>query len=331
MNYTYRCTRCGRNVGHVKNGISVSEHLALCFPQGVSGIHYVQCALCDFVGMKITQHVRLVHGVSKEDYQSKHGRLICENSSRNYGSTGNYDWIKRARERGEDLTERFAATGPAKSAGILASQKAIEARRKNMSDLNRRPESRLRSSEVAKETSRRPEIIARRTHNLRMWRQQNFEDFYEKCVMPMIGALEKLNGDVRQTAPEKVLQILLSGIEGYDFKYSQCVKSNQFSSLSKRKQVDFGDKSRRVYVEFDGVRHFRDFNGTLKKTREQDEALDRHIIEHGWTLLRISYDQFVGKKFSETCVKSLFDILSDPKPGVFRIGKEYEVKRGEDT
>lgn len=329
MKYSYRCTRCGRGVGEMKNGISAAAHLEICFPQGVNFVDYVECALCDFVGLKITQHVKIVHGLTKDEYQSKHGRLICENSSRSYGSTGNYDWIKRARDKGEDLTERFAATGPAKSAGILASQKAIAARKRNMSELNKRPERRARSSEVAKETSKRPEIIERRTQNLREWRSQHFEDFYEKCVMPMIGALEKLNGDIHQTTPEKVLQNLLSGIEGYDFKYSQCVKSNHFSSLSKRKQVDFGDKSRRVYVEFDGVRHFRDFNGSLKKIREQDDALDSHIIEHGWTLLRISYDQFTGKKFSETCIKSLFELLSNPKPGVFRIGKEYEVKHGE--
>lgn len=278
--------------------------------------------------MKITQHVKQAHGLSKDEYREKYGPTICQTSQKKYGETGNFDWIKRARERGEDLTAIFAASGKAKSAAILASPKAIEARRRNMAELNKRPERRERSSQIAKETSARPEILASRTDALRKWRDDNFETFYEKCVMPMIGACPTATGEIRQTKPEQVMLELLKDRNDYDFKYAQCIKSNAFQALSKRKQVDFGDKKARVYVEFDGIHHFRRVmrDEMFEKTRAADNELNRQIELRGWTLIRVSYDQFNGKKFSEACVKSLFQILDNPKPGVFKIGESYKDK-----
>lgn len=329
LKYVYTCTRCGCSVGSEKNtkrACSYSEHLKRCFSNCERDADYIECVLCEFVGVKITQHVKLVHGLSKEEYIEKYGSVICSASQKSYGATGNFDWVKRARERGEDLSEYFASTGEAKSKGILASSKAIEARRKNMSELNKRPERRKRSSEVAKLTSSRPEILAERTQNLKNWRDNNFEEFYEKCVTPMIGASPMNSGVIRQTKPEKVLHELLKNYPSYDFKYAQCIKSNSFQTLSKRKQVDFGDKKSKVYLEFDGIYHFKKFANEkiLEKAVISDAALDEQIVVRGWTLIRISYDQFNGKVFNESCVNQLTEILTNPKPGVFKIGDAYK-------
>ena len=328
MKYVYLCTRCGANVGCTKNkkkSCSYSDHLKSCWPNGTSGIDYIECALCEFAGLKITQHIKQVHNLSKDEYIKNYGPTICKASQKHYGDTGNYNWIRRAKERGEDVSEKFSASGKAKSAGILASSRAIEARRQNMINLNKRPERREKSSQTAKKTSSRPEIIEARTEALRKWRTNNFDDFYEKCVMPMIGACPTAEGEIRQTKPEQLLLELLKNRVDYIFKYSQCIKSNSFSTLSKRKQVDFGDKKAKVYIEFDGIHHFRNVMSSevLEKTQSSDASLDKLIEKRGWTLIRISYDQFNGKKFLESCVKNLSLILDNPKPGVFRIGEAY--------
>ena len=62
----------------------------------------------------------------------------------------------------------------------------------------------------------------------------------------------------------------------------------------------------------------------LEKTRVSDLELDRQIEIRGWTLIRVSYDQFNGKKFNEVCMQNITQILDNPKPGVFRIGDSYE-------
>jgi len=54
--------------------------------------------------------------------------------------------------------------------------------------------------------------------------------------------------------------------------------------------------------------------------------LDAHVEAHGWTLVRISYDQFSykdGGRFSEACLRKLFELLLAPVPGVHRIGEAY--------
>ena len=109
---------------------------------------------------------------------------------------------------------------------------------------------------------------------------------------------------------------------------NQVVKSELFITKSKRKQVDIGDKSKRVYVEFDGPLHFIQTGlKQLENVQEKDKLLDEHIIKHEWTLIRVSYDQFSYRKsdygFNKECIKKLFEILDNPISGVHKIGKNY--------
>ena len=97
----------------------------------------------------------------------------------------NGDWISRAKERGEDLTEYFEKLSCKISEGIMKSDSAREARRQNLSRLNKTQEFRERSSETAKKTSSRKDIQDKRSKQLAKWRENNPEEFYEKCTSVM--------------------------------------------------------------------------------------------------------------------------------------------------
>lgn len=92
---------------------------------------------------------------------------------------------------------------------------------------------------------------------------------------------------------------------------------------------NIGDKSRRVYIEFDGRLHF--IETTLQKLDiipTKDKLLDDHITRHGWVLIRVGSDQFSYRKsdygFKQECIDQVFGILDNPTPGVHYIGAVYD-------
>ena len=192
-------------------------------------------------------------------------------------------------------------------------------RKQNMTKRNQSAEGRKLSSEVAKKTSSREDILQARTSRLKQWRNNNREDFYQKCTSKMHGCWHSL--------PEKKLGEILSTFSEYNFSANQTVKSPNFIQKSKRKQIDFADKDKRIYIEFDGIRHFKEIPGSdFSIIRTNDENLDNHVIKNGWTLIRISHDQFEysrGGFFLEDCIRQLTSLLKQPSPGVHKIGIAY--------
>lgn len=185
-------------------------------------------------------------------------------------------------------------------------------------------------SETAKKTSARPEIQAQRAEKLKNWRDNNPEDFFNKCIKKMIGSF--------QSKPEKKLFEFVSILNGFNFKKNQFINSSFISNKSHNKQMDMGDKIKRIYIEFDGILHFESRRGIelLKMTQQKDMEIECHITNHNWTLIRISYDQFKystkminkikqdSSYFRQECLDKLVEILNDEKPGIYKIGKAYE-------
>ena len=225
----------------------------------------------------------------------------------------NRDWVAKSLQ---DSRRQHAEN-------ISRSSEGREIRRQNMARRNQSDTARETSSRIAKVTSSRPEILERRSLVLKKWRENNAEDFYNKCTSKMHGRW--------QSTPEMRLGDLLREMSDYSFSYNQVVKSEMFTWKSKRKQVDYADKSRRVYIEFDGFHHFNDFKGNSSDAvRVRDRLLDQHIISNGWTLVRISHDQFTysgGGKFLEECIEKLKKILRDCTPGIHLIGNCYESNK----
>lgn len=295
----------------------------------IEGIDFVHCKLCNFKAKTLTKHITQTHKISKKDYESQflNAQISCRSSISSFKDRGqNFAWLKRAKERGDDLTAYKRKLSKAVSLAIMSNSEERSRRSRQMSENNRTQDARQRSRITAKKTSSRPDVLLARTRNLERWRNENFEEFYDKCI--------RAAQSTWQSKPEKKLFEFLLTVQGYDFKHNQVIKSEKFTNSSKRKQIDIADKIKRVYVEFDGIMHF---SSAIKgeeahnKTVNLDKLLNDHIVQHGWTLIRVSYDQFSYKNggvFSDRCIEQLLSLLKDPKPGVHCIGDSYhETKR----
>lgn len=306
-----------------------AQHVVDCLSKHVDGVDYVQCRLCDFVSARLAQHVEIEHGLSKGEYIAHFNCALMPSKVRDKYSACNKhngDWISRRRAAGADLTEYRIKMGVAVSDSIMSNP--VERKRRSelcknilmpiaQSDIGRE-----RSREVAIRTSARPEVQAARTENLRRWRAEHFEDFYEKCLSKMHACWH--------SKPERLLFELLRGLDGFTFKHNQVVKSDDFENVSKRKQCDIADKAKRLYIEFDGILHFEPRRGqeSFIQGQRSDVLFDAHIVKHRWTLIRIGYDQFKYRKhdggyFLKPCLEALFKLITDPVPGVHYLGSAY--------
>ncbi len=254
-------------------------------------------------------------------YKEKFGNIKCESTYLAYSKQNkkNGDWISRANQDGKDLSEYRAKMGKAVSDSIMSNPEERQRRANLLGSLNKRADFKRKSSETAKITSARADIQANRTRNLKKWREEDWLRFQETCTDKMLA--------VRISKPEKNLYELVKDYEGYEFKLSQTVKSETFPTKSKRRKVDMGDKKLRVYIEFDGPLHFeKKFEEQdLENIQLKDRLLDEHMERHGWTLIRISQDQWDGKRFKGECLNELFKCLDNPSPGVTKIGKSYNI------
>lgn len=219
--------------------------------------------------------------------------------------------------------------GPAISQGVLASPSAREARRQNFSKLGKSELMRQVASNTAKKTSARPEIITQRTENLRRWRDTHPEEF-QAITSKMTGTF--------QSKPEKMLyEWCCQTFPALDFKQNQ-----QFRRIGKitttqsgKRQLDIYSRSHEIVVEFDGVWHFKAIKdqNTLIKIQIRDLELNRVLPEEGFTLIRVSYDQFKygrGGYFLESCLERIRGIVLSGEKGLFLIGDAYAGDRSEE-
>lgn len=295
------------------------------FKTGIAEIDWVVCKICDKKATTLGKHLTHVHNITQEKYLNDYpGSLItCHKSADTFKKRGvNFAWLKRAKERGDDLTKYKQKMGKAVSDAVMANSEERARRANQMAINNRTPEARELSSTTAKKTSARPEIQKARAEKLTLWREIHFDEFYEKCIKAMHSTWH--------SKPELALASILCSMEGYSFKHNQCVKSELIHNRSKRKQIDVADKSARIYVEFDGIIHFEPkIKGThtFEKIRASDASLNKCIIHHKWMLIRVSYDQFSYKNggfFKKECLEKLFDRIKNPQPGVYKIGDAYQ-------
>lgn len=331
--FKYTCQRCGAVVGKKRRDgtfVTYEQHIELCWPNSEPDVDYVECKLCKFAGCKITQHVKKVHGMGKDEYTAAHGPVIAGSSSQRYRSTKNYDWINKAKNSGDDLAVYRQKMSASVRESIMSDPDERTRRSKLLGKLNKRDDFKERASRVAKITSTRPDILEARTRALSAWRAEHFDEFYEKCIVPFV-----FSDKTKQTRPEKVLRVILGKINGYEFRYAQTLKSIRFATfnVSQRKQLDFGDKKLGVYIEFDGIHHFKQSHRMSAEqfadVQSKDEILDDLIVERGLTLIRISYDQFLCKQggiFLQDCLSRLHELLRNPTPGVHRIGDVYKTR-----
>lgn len=315
---------CGKS--YVGNS-GLNNHQKKCkvyLAQAIEGVDYIKCKICDFTGKSITAHVKKSHLLSKIEYEKKYGSTVCDSTKSTYSETAkiNGDWINRAKEKGEDLTEYFEKLGSKISEGIMKSDSAREARRQNLSRLNKTQDFRERSSETAKKTSSRKDIQDERSKRLAKWRKNNPEEFYEKCTAVMHKSWK--------SKPEMKLFEIVSVRFPNLFKRNQQLKRKKFTTTkSNKRQIDIMSLENKIVIEFDGIHHFKsvfkenkNFNNTVKR----DKELNSVLVEEGWTVIRVSYDEYEYKengKFKQETLDKIFDIVTNKKRGLWLFGKSY--------
>lgn len=279
----------------------------------------VKCALCEEVGASLAIHVRKVHNLDKKEYVKIHGPLLASASKEKYAKASEYNsnWIERAKERGEDLTEYWKKVSNGVRTAIMNSPEERQRRSKLLGSLNKTAAFRKKSSDTAKITSARKDIQERRSLQLKNWRDNNKQKF--------VLAASKLFSIKKKTKPEVAIDKWL--IENYDgvFKYSQFFYSKTFNTISSKKQVDFLSCDRSIIIEVDGPLHFKESFDQLQKTREKDIALSRYSIVNKKCLIRISFDcwsQSTGN-FSQSTLDKVKQIIDNPTIGVHFVGKSW--------
>lgn len=285
------------------------------------------CKICNFHAQNLGIHLKKIHNINPKDYE---GTTTSEKSSQKYAKNASENsWLHQAIENGTDLTEYWEKVSIGVKAAIINNPEERQRRAKVMTEVNQSDVMKTKASEAAKKTSARPEILEQRTKQLQKWRDENPEDFYEKCIVPMISSF--------QSKPEKILFDFVVSLPGFDFKRNQFINSKAFSSKSLRRQIDIKDNTNKIFIEFDGAIHFKDIFGEeiLIKNQTRDQEVEIFIKEHNYLLIRISHDQFkystkqINKEkidnsyFKQECLDRLLKILNDNQPGIYKIGEVY--------
>lgn len=254
----------------------------------------VECGICGYRGKNIRKHVESIHGLSKSEYEKNHGPTLCEESRLKYSRCGkeNAKHFPRFKDLSPEKQKEFRKKV---SEGAKKNVKDIQRRSEHMRRWNKSKEGRQVASETAKRTSKRKEILAARTENLKRWRENNREEFEEKCLKPLINSF--------RSNAEKYLNVYLK--ERFDnFKWSAQIKSDLFvANKTRRKQIDFLNKQDRIIVEFDGPHHFWTEEQAEKKglslrrlqIRKNDSALEEYCLKNGFLLIRLSWSCYNQK------------------------------------
>jgi very-short-patch-repair endonuclease len=290
----------------------------------------VVCMICSEPFEHLVQHLRQAHGTNQVDYLSKFpgAQLLSESFKIMASNRGleNGNWIARANEAGIDLTEYKTKMGAAVSAAILSNPEERRRRSSLMGKMWKDPEKKeifLRNQKTTGiRVSARPEILAARSARLKAWRDNNPDAFYVKCT--------KVMHEKWSSIPERKLRDFCQEINA-NLKWNQQLNSKEYFKINKRgrKQIDLMDKDSKIIIELDGPQHFRPIHGkdTFKKVVEKDLELERYCVGNGFTLIRVSYSEYLYKpsikNFNEECLNKIKNILTNNKPGIHKIGKEY--------
>lgn len=301
-----------------------SQHMNECYKNSVPGIEHVECGLCKFVGCRIMLHVRKNHGLSLKEYTERYGSALAENTKKNISENGN--WIVREKAKGNDLSDYRKEMSKAVRAAFIDNEVERTRRSKRLSELNRTPNARMRSSRAAKLTSSRPEIQSKRSDILRAWRLREPEKF-QAIVDKMLS--------YRTSKPEKAaLKFVQESFPNFAFKGNQRLMNSKLFVLNKshKRQIDILSKLHKIIIEIDGWLHFNNVDkwNQLEKIQEKDHELNSFAIKEGYTIIRISYDQWNGKtgELHEAAKEVMKKIISTPSsPQVHFIGDKYQVEK----
>ena len=314
--------KCGRQKCGIKQGQCKWEKSTL-----IENIDYVECKICNACrGVNITNHVKIIHSMKKEEYIEKFGP--CNATKLKESLTAQAEgsrkrWKSWKEDESLEGIEKRKEFGNAISKRIMSSDAERETRKNNMTILNKSDEQRKRSSDTAKMTSAREDVIKNRSQQLQLWRDNNPDDFYDKCIAKM--------HKIKSSLPEKLLYEKICEMFPEKFKNCQVIKRKGkfLDTKTSKRQIDIMNKENKIVIEFDGPCHFRSIHGkeTLEKIKIRDKELNDVLVEENFVVIRISSDQFSYKTprgFNENCLAKVTKIVNNNIPGLYLIGDDYK-------
>jgi hypothetical protein len=292
---------------------------------GVEGKDFLKCSFCALKFKELTTHYKKEHFLEIIPNE----KLSISFEQRSKAQKGRENWITKYKKT--DLLlyeEKVSKMKDAVSKTILNNPNEKKRRSDLLKDLWKnelfREKAIKASSETASLTSKRPDIIQKRTEQLKKWRDQNPEKFFSNCVVKMT---------LKSTFKSKGEKILFSFLKNQypqiDFKQNQFEKNDNFTTKTKWRQIDIKSNSLNLIIEFDGEIHFRHFNkNLLQKIQNKDKEFNFYLKEK-YLIIRMSYDIL---NFKKTDIKKLYkeelcclieDQILEKKSGLIQIGKKY--------
>lgn len=246
------------------------------------------------------------------------------------------NWIDRAKENGDDLSEYRQRMGAAVSQSIMSNPEERARRSVQMAVNNQTPEAREKSRVTAKKTSQRQDILDQRTHNLANWREKHPDDF-AKCTNAML--------QTSVSSPELELFYIIDVLSSMkviccDVKRQQRIQDVSFTASKTHMfcvDITCIFQNVCVHIEIDGIHHFQQIASfDLNKRQRRDQEFENWInARNDVMLVRLSYDTWETRRwqenkekmsrtfFSQPALEALFSLLKNPKPGVHCIGQAY--------
>lgn len=295
-------------------------HVDDCLSKHIEGVDYVQCRLCMFAAFSLKKHLTLMHGLTNAVYVEQTGGSTLASKSKE-----RLDWVSRLSP--DERTEYLQRVGQAVTDAIMADlderKRRSEVAKCSIGAWARSDEGRRRSSDVAKVTSVRPDVVAARSAQLAAWREREPERFYDECVAKMIR--------VRSSHAEKNAAVwLIETFPELGFKWNQQLRGDCFmTNVTRRRQIDVMSKSAHIIVEIDGLCHFKAmFVGRdLVTVRSKDDELNAGAVALGFTVIRVSYDQFDKRNHLTDSAKArITAAIAVGGPVLHLIGDAYEQR-----
>ena len=134
-----------------------------------------------------------------------------------------------------------------------------------------------------------------------------------------------------QSKPEIDLFKEINSIFPNTFKRNQILKrTGKFlTTKTNIRQIDIMSLEDKIIIEFDGIHHFKDVfkkKGNLQEVNKKDKELNEVLVEEGWTVIRVSYDEYDYKDngtFNQETLDKVRKIISNKTRGLWLFGKSY--------
>lgn len=293
---------------------------------GIEGIDYLKCKICKFNFRELKAHYNRFHPLETSPIEKSEITF----KKRSKAQKGKENWVSKYKKENSLLYEEKISKMKLKVSEVILKNEAERKRRsESLSNLWKNPKFRqnniISASKTAELTSQRPEILKQRSDRLEKWRNENPDLFFKKCIVSLCQ-----NSSFKSKGEELLFNWIKKEFSNLDFKRNQFEYNENFTTKTKKRQIDIKSKKLNMLIEFDGSIHFKNNSKKvfLQKIKNKDDEFNLSLKEK-FLIVRISYDVLNYKKtyIKDEYLDQLKEIIktqiNEKKTGLILIGKKY--------